>query len=291
MALTRPGFSGERAIMVAAIDLGEMERYRVPAKGAPVKLADIDPRDRKGLALDKAAARKATKADIAEIDRLQEILYAQAKHAVLVVLQGMDASGKDGAVRDVFGRLNPMGAVATSFKKPTEHELAHDFLWRIHKAVPPRRMIGIFNRSHYEDVLIVRVHGLAPPERIEQRYDAINAFEKLLAENDTTIVKFFLHVSKKEQIRRLQARLDDPTKHWKFSPDDLVERKRWDDYMAAYEIALARCSTAWAPWFIVPADRKWYRDAVIARIMRRTLEGLDLAYPSEMPGLDKVKIA
>ena len=276
--------------MFPAIDLGPLERYRVRANGGAVKLAGIDPRDNKGLPLDKAAARKATKADIAEIDRLQEILYAQARHALLIVLQGMDASGKDGAVRDVFGRLNPMGAVATSFKKPTEHELAHDFLWRIHQAVPPRRMIGIFNRSHYEDVLIVRVHGLVPAERIEARYGAINAFEKILAENDTTIVKFFLHISKKEQLRRLEARLDDPTKHWKFSPDDLVERKRWDDYMAAYQIALARCSTAWAPWFIVPADRKWYRDAVIARIVRATLEGLDLAYPPAMPELDKLRL-
>ena len=276
--------------MFPKIDLGELERYRVRA-GSTVKLADIDPRDHTGLPLDKPEARKTTKADIAEIDRLQEILYAQARHALLVVFQGMDASGKDGAVRAVFGHLNPMGAVATSFKKPTEHELAHDFLWRIHERVPPLRMIGIFNRSQYEDVLIVRVHGLVPRDRLETRYEAINAFEKLLAENGTTVVKFFLHVSKEEQIRRLEARLDDPTKHWKFSPDDLAERKRWDDYMAAYEIALTRCSTPWAPWFIVPADRKWYRDAVIARIVRRTLEGLDLAYPREMPDLEKLRIS
>ncbi|HKW55617.1 MAG TPA: polyphosphate kinase 2 family protein [Stellaceae bacterium] len=277
--------------MFPKIDLGELERYRVRPAGGAVKLADHDPRDQQGLPLDKGPAKKALKADIAEIDRLQEILYAEAKHALLVVFQGMDASGKDGAVRDVFGHLSPMGAVATSFKKPNEDELAHDFLWRVHQRVPPRRMIGIFNRSHYEDVLIVRVHGLVPPDRIETRYEAINNFEKLLAENGTTIVKFFLHVSKKEQIRRLEARLDDPTKHWKFSPDDLAERKRWNDYMTAYEIALTRCSTQWAPWFIVPADRKWYRDAVVARIVRRTLDGLDLAYPQAMPELAKVHIA
>jgi len=276
--------------MFPKIDLGELERYRVPAKGEPVKLSAIDPRDDKGLALDKAAAKKSRKADIEALDRLQEVLYAEAKHALLVVLQAMDAGGKDGTVRDVFGHLSPMGVAATSFKKPTEHELAHDFLWRIHRQAPPRRMIGIFNRSHYEDVLIVRVHKLVAAAEIEQRYDQINAFEKLLSESGTTIVKFFLHISRKEQTRRLQARLDDPTKHWKFNADDLAERKRWDDYMAAYEIALQRCSTPYAPWFIVPADRKWYRDAVIARIVRLTLEGLDMAYPREAPELEKLRI-
>jgi PPK2 family polyphosphate:nucleotide phosphotransferase len=277
--------------MFPKIDLGGLERYRVPANGAAVKLDDIDPRDQQGLALDKAAAKKAKDADIEALDRLQEVLYAEAKHALLVVLQAMDAGGKDGTVRNVFGQLSPMGVSATSFKKPTEHELAHDFLWRIHREVPPRRMIGIFNRSHYEDVLIVRVHKLVPAAAIETRYDAINAFERLLAENGTTIVKFFLHISKKEQTRRLQARLDDPTKHWKFNADDLAERKRWDEYMRAYEIALTRCSTPYAPWFIVPADRKWYRDAVVARIVRLTLEGLDLAYPKEAPELEKLRIS
>jgi PPK2 family polyphosphate:nucleotide phosphotransferase len=273
--------------MFPKIDLGDLERYRVRPGGA-VKLADHDPRDEAGLPLGKAAAKKSRKADIEALDRLQDVLYAEAKHALLVVLQAMDAGGKDGTVRGVFGQLSPMGVTATSFKKPTEHELAHDFLWRVHRAVPPRRMIGIFNRSHYEDVLIVRVHKMVPAGEIEQRYDAINAFEKLLAENGTVILKFFLHISRKEQTRRINDRLDDPTKRWKFSPDDLAERKRWDDYMAAYEIALQRCSTPYAPWFIVPADRKWYRDAVIARIVRRTLDGLDLAYPQESPELAKL---
>ena len=289
MALTEPWVAARFGpSMFPAIDLGELERLRV-REGGPVKLADIDPRGHK-LGRGKAEIKKQTRDDIVEIDRLQEILYAQARHALLVVLQGMDAAGKDGAIRNVFGQLSPIGAVVTSFKKPTEHELAHDFLWRIHKAVPPKRMIGIFNRSHYEDVVTVRVHGLAPKERIQARYGEINAFEKHLVENDTTIVKFFLHISKEEQRRRLQARLDDPTKHWKFNPADLAERQHWDAYMAAYELALERCSTARAPWFVVPADRKWYRDAVIAGIVRRAMASLDLAYPTEMPGLDQLTL-
>jgi PPK2 family polyphosphate:nucleotide phosphotransferase len=275
--------------MFPAINFGALERYRVPAdwKG---RLTEIDPRDREAIPFPRPETEAATAADVAEIDRMQEILYAQGRHALLVVLQGPDTSGKDGTVRHVFGPVNPAGAVATSFKKPTQHELAHDFLWRIHKAVPSAGMIGIFNRSHYEDVLVPRVHALVPAERIEARYGQINAFECHLAENDVTILKFYLHISTKEQKARLEARLEDPTKRWKFSPDDLAERKHWDDYISAYQIALGRCSTQWAPWFIVPADRKWYRNAVVARIVRSILEGLDLTYPSEMPGLDKLRI-
>jgi PPK2 family polyphosphate:nucleotide phosphotransferase len=275
--------------MFPAINLGALERYRVPAdwKG---NLADIDPRDREAIPFPRQEAEADTAADIAEIDRMQEILYAQGRHALLVVVQGPDTSGKDGTVRHVFGPVNPVGAVATSFKKPTQHELAHDFLWRIHKAVPSAGMIGIFNRSHYEDVLVPRVHALVPAERIEARYGQINAFERHLAENDVSILKFYLHISKKEQKARLEARLEDPTKRWKFSPDDLAERKHWDDYISAYQIALGRCSTQWAPWFVVPADRKWYRNAVVACVVRSTLEGLDLTYPSEMLGLDKLRI-
>jgi PPK2 family polyphosphate:nucleotide phosphotransferase len=275
--------------MFPAINLGALERYRVPVnwKG---ELSDVDPRDREATPFPRPETEAATEADVAEIDRLQEILYAQAKYALLVVLQGPDTSGKDGTIRRVFSPINPLGAVATSFKKPTPHELAHDFLWRIHKAVPPVGMIGIFNRSHYEDVLVPRVHRLVPADRIEARYRQINAFEQHLAENDVTILKFYLHISKKEQKARLEARLRDPTKRWKFNPDDLAERKHWSDYLSAYEIALQRCSTHWAPWFIVPADHKWYRNTVVARIVRATLEALDLTYSSEMPGLDKVRI-
>ena len=275
--------------MFPAINLGPLERYRVPVEWSG-ELSDIDPRDREAIPVSRPETEAATAADIAEIDRLQEILYAQGIYALLVVLQGPATSGKDGTVRKVFGSLNPLGAVATSFKKPTPYELAHDFLWRVHKAVPAAGMIGIFNRSHYEDVLVPRVHERVPVDRIEMRYRQINAFERHLMENDVIILKLYLHISKKEQKSRLEARLQDPTKRWKFSPDDLAERKHWGDYLSAYEIALRRCSTQWAPWFIVPADHKWYRDAVVARIVRTTLEALDLTYPPEMPGLDKVRI-
>ena len=259
--------------------------------GQPVPdLATVDPRDTAALPCSKHQIKTATADDIAEIVRLQEILYAQAKHAVLVVLQGADTSGKDGAIRRVFGSINPQGVVTTSFKKPTARELSHDFLWRVHKAVPPVGTIGLFNRSHYEDVLVPRVHGLLPRERIEERYGQINDFERHLALNGVTILKFFLHISKSEQKARLQARVEDPTKRWKFSPDDLAERKHWDAYREAYRIVLERCSTEAAPWFIVPANRKWYRDAVIARIVRHRLDAFDLAYPTEMPGLDKLHI-
>lgn len=273
-----------------SIDLNGLERYRVPASGWRKTLADISPRDRAGLPSPRAEVEAGVIADIAEIDRLQEVLYAQAKYSFLVILQGLDTSGKDGTIRKVFSPLNPLGADAVAFKKPTPPELAHDFLWRVHKAVPPAGIIGIFNRSHYEDVLVARVHHLVPLERIEARYDQINSFERHLTENGMTIVKFFLHISREEQKKRLQARLEDPSKRWKFSPGDLAERKYWDDYMSAYQIALERCSTERAPWFIVPADRKWYRNAVVARIVRLTLGALDLTYPADMPGLDEVRI-
>jgi PPK2 family polyphosphate:nucleotide phosphotransferase len=275
--------------MFPAIHLGALERYRVPVEWNG-RLSDVDPREREAIPFSRPETEAGTAADIAEIDRLQEILYAQAKYALLVILQGPDTSGKDGTIRRVFSPINPLGAVATSFKKPTPHELAHDFLWRIHKAVPAAGMIGIFNRSHYEDVLVPRVHGLVPADRIEARYRQITAFEQHLVENDVIILKFYLRISNKEQKSRLEARLKDPTKRWKFSADDLAERKHWDDYISAYETMLQRCSTKWAPWFIVPADRKWYRDAVVARIVRATLEAMGLTYPPEMPGLDKVRI-
>jgi PPK2 family polyphosphate:nucleotide phosphotransferase len=276
--------------MFPVVNFGALERYRVPAADWSGRLTDIDPADREGMPLPRPEAEAATASDIAEIDRMQEILYAQAKHALLVVLQGADTSGKDGTIRKVFSPLNPLGTVAVAFKKPTPPELAHDFLWRIHNAVPAAGTIGIFNRSHYEDVLVAKVRGLVPPERIDARYDQINRFERHLVENDVTILKFFLHISHKEQKARLQARLDDPTKRWKFNPDDLAERKHWDDYISAYQTALERCSSEWAPWFIVPANHKWYRNAVIARIVRSTLEALDLTYPPELVGLDTIRI-
>ncbi|MGH6933703.1 MAG: polyphosphate kinase 2 family protein [Dongiaceae bacterium] len=256
----------------------DLAGFRVAAGGRNFRLADIDPR---GNNLpDRAKVEAAMAADIARIDELQDILYAQGRHALLCVFQAMDAGGKDGTIRAVFGPIDPLGLVATSFKKPSARELAQDYLWRVHQVVPARGMIGLFNRSHYEDVLVVKVHGWAPPDAIERRYGQINAFERHLTENDVTILKFFLHISKAEQRERLQARLDDPSKRWKFNPGDLEERKLWPRYMAAYEAALKRCSTPWAPWHVIPADRNWCRNAVVARIVCKTLEGLDLKYPT-----------
>jgi len=276
--------------MFPDIRLGLLERYQVRSANGPVRLADIAPDDRQGLPLDRPDVEAATEADVAEIDHLQDILYAEARRTVLVILQGMDASGKDGAVRKVFGPIDPLGVTAVSFKKPTRQELSHDYLWRIHTAVPPAGIIGVFNRSHYEDVVVPRVHNLLPLDRIEARYEQINAFERILVENDVVLLKFVLHISKKEQKKRLQARLDDPNKRWKFDRSDIEERQHWDDYMVAYDTAFARCSTLWAPWFVVPAERKWYRNAVITRILRSTLEAMDLRYPPEMADLNQLRI-
>ena len=265
------------------------KRYRLPTNKKKISLDDFDTRD-KSCFPDRDEAEASAATDIARIDELQDVLYAESKHALLIVLQATDTGGKDSTVRKVFGPVDPLGVRVTSFKAPSKLELSHDYLWRVHQAVPPKGMIGIFNRSHYEDVLIVKVRELAPKKVIEQRYDQINAFEQHLADNNVTILKLYLHISKDEQKERLQARLDDPTKHWKFNPGDLKERALWDDYRAAYETALSRCSTPDAPWFVIPADRKWYRNAVIARIIRCTLEDLDLRYPPPPPGLDDIEI-
>jgi len=265
------------------------KRYRQPTNNKKINLDDIDTRD-KSCFPERDEAERSTAVDIARIDELQDMLYAEGKHALLIVLQATDTGGKDSTVRKVFGPIDPLGVRVTSFKAPSSKELSHDYLWRVHQAVPPKGMIGIFNRSHYEDVLIGRVRELAPKKIINQRYDQINAFERHLVQNDVTILKFYLHISKKEQKERLQARLDDPTKHWKFNPGDLKERLLWDDYREAYEIALSRCSTPEAPWFVIPADRKWYRNAVISRIIRGTLEDLNLQYPKAAPGLDEIEI-
>lgn len=232
------------------------------------------------LFADKKAAEDATKECSKAIDALQDRLYGEGKRALLVVLQGIDTSGKDGTVRGVFNKCGPLGVRVTPFGKPTDIELAHDYLWRVHAAVPRRGHIGVFNRSHYEDVLVGRVRKLAPPEAIAQRYDQINAFEKHLTENGTTILKFMLHISKDEQRERLQARLDEPAKHWKFNPGDLEDRKLWDEYQRAYEIVLDRCSTAYAPWRVVPADKKWRRNAIIAQVVHETLDRMNPQYPA-----------
>ncbi|MFZ4122655.1 MAG: polyphosphate kinase 2 family protein [Caulobacterales bacterium] len=228
---------------------------------------------------DRQEAEAGLAKDAAAIDALQDRLFAEGTRALLVVLQGIDTSGKDGTVRGVFNASGPLGVRVTPFGRPTDLELSHDYLWRVHQACPPKGMIGIFNRSHYEDVLVVKVRGLAPQEAVEKRYEQINAFEKHLVENGTTILKFMLHISKDEQKKRLQDRLDDPTKHWKFNPGDLEDRKLWPQYEAAYEEALARCSTQHAPWRIVPADQKWKRNAIIASIVRATLEDMNPDYP------------
>lgn len=246
--------------------------------GKKVKLKSLDPRRTLHFA-EKDATEKATADDAAEINRLQDILYAEGQRALLVILQGTDSSGKDGTIRRVFNATGPLGVRATAFRKPSEEELSHDFLWRAHAAAPARGTIGIFNRSHYEDVLVVKVRQLAPADVIEKRYDQINAFEKHLVENGTTILKFMLHISKDEQRERLQQRLDNPAKRWKFRSDDLEDRKRWDEFEAAYEIMLSRCSTEWAPWFVIPSDRNWVRNAAIAAIVRATLTEMAPSYP------------
>ena len=246
--------------------------------GERVALRERNPRDKAGLS-DKESAQAQTADNVEAIDTLQDRLFAEGRRALLVILQGTDTSGKDGTVRKVFNRTGPLGVSVTAFRRPSEEELAHDFLWRAHKVCPRRGTIGIFNRSHYEDVLVARVRGLAPADEIEARYGQINAFEQMLAENGTTILKFMLHISKEEQRERLQARLDEPRSRWKFDPGDLDDRKHWDDYQAAYETMLERCSTEHAPWHVIPADRKWVRNAVVAAIVRETLDAMDPEYP------------
>jgi PPK2 family polyphosphate:nucleotide phosphotransferase len=217
-------------------------------------------------------------------------LYAENKRSLLVILQGIDAAGKDGTIRVVMSSVNPQSCQVVSFKAPSAEELDHDFLWRIHRAVPRHGDIGIFNRSQYEDVLVVRVHQLAPEAEWRSRYDRINEFEQLLVDGRVTILKFFLHISKGEQRERLQKRLDDRGKRWKFNLGDLDERKLWDDYQKAYEDVLTKCSTKHAPWHIVPADRKWYRNLVVSQTIRDTLEQLDPKFPPSDPALDDVVI-
>lgn len=238
----------------------------------------------------KRDAKTALKVCHERLNELQEVLYAQGKHAVLIVLQAMDTGGKDGTIRKVFGPLNPQGVRVSSFKAPTHEERSHDYLWRHHLRVPPAGMIGIHNRSHYESVLVERVRKLAPAKRIRARYGEINEFEHYLADNGVTILKFFLHISMDEQRERLQRRLDLPEKHWKFNSSDLTERRLWDDYTAAYQKVLRACSTDWAPWHVIPANRKWFRDYAVAHIVLHALEGLKLRYPPPEPGLSEIVI-
>ena len=246
--------------------------------GTPVRLADL-PTRADDFHDDRDKAEKEFKKLRKELADLQHRFYSESKRKLLIVLQAMDAGGKDGTIRRLTQGINPQGVRVTSFKAPSKEELARDYLWRIHREVPGKGMIRIFNRSHYEDVLVVRVDNLAPEPVWQQRFEQINSFESLLHDTGTTILKFYLHISKDEQRQRFQDRIDDPTKNWKFSHEDLEKRKQWDDYMRAYEDALNRCTTPWAPWHAIPADQKWYRNLAIARVLHSTLTELDPQYP------------
>jgi len=255
--------------------------------GSKVKLKNIDPAFTGHHSHQDAAA---------EIERcskklwqLQEMLYAERRRSLLICLQALDTAGKDGTINHFLGTMNPQGCRVVPFRQPSAEEAAHDFLWRVHKATPARGEVAIFNRSHYEDVLVVRVHDLVPKHVWSERYDRINAFEQGLVEDETHILKFYLHISKEEQLARFKERLDDPSKQWKISESDYKERAYWDDYMAAYEEALSRCSTERAPWFIIPANHKWFRNLAVARIVVEHLEGLGLSYPKPTVDLERIR--
>jgi PPK2 family polyphosphate:nucleotide phosphotransferase len=266
-----------------------MDRYRVKP-GQHTNLSKFDPNDHSEFTGSKNTALAKTESMLKDLDRLQELLYGEHKQKVLIVLQGMDTAGKDGTISHLFSSMNPQGVRVASFKEPTPEELAHDFLWRIHRQIPGAGEIVIFNRSHYEDVLVVRVHGLVSAKECVRRYEAINNFERFLHEEGTTILKFYLNIDKAEQKKRLDERLAEKDKHWKFNIADLKERALWQDYMRAYEDALSATSTAWAPWYIIPANRKWYRNLVISKILVDSLKDLKMAYPKPAPGLDKIVI-
>ncbi len=256
-----------------------MKIYRI-RPGAKVKFSEYSADGETELVGDKERGIAQLEKARVDLRELQRILYASRTHRLLVVLQGMDGSGKDGTVRSVFGGVDPHGLRVVSFKSPTAEELNHDFLWRIHREVPVRGELAVFNRSHYEDVIAVKVKNLAPKAVWEKRYEHILNFEKLLTDEGTTILKFFLHISRDEQRRRLQGRLQNPQKHWKFNPEDLADRRLWPQFAEAYEEVLSRTSTEAAPWFVVPANRKWYRNAVVSAIIRDTLVRLELKFPA-----------
>lgn len=256
--------------------------------GAKVRLCDIDP-DFKDKHKSKKTALKIIERNDARLRELQELLYAEHKRSLLICLQAMDAGGKDGVISHALGAMNPQGCRVYSFKKPTSVEIDHDFMWRAYRDVPAKGEIAIFNRSHYEDVLVVRVHKLVPKEMIDKRYEEINAIEKHLCDNDTHILKFFLHISKDEQLKRFKDRLDDPTKHWKISKSDYSERSYWNDYQEAFEVMLSECSTTYAPWFVIPADHKWFRDLAVSQIMVEYLESLNMQFPKPAVDIKKIR--
>jgi len=246
--------------------------------GRRVKLKQFDPDDTAGIS-PKARYDAILQRDIQRLFEQQSLLWASRKYAVLVVLQGLDAAGKDGTIRHVMTGLNPQACHVAAFKVPTEEEAHHDFLWRVHKQVPMRGEIGVFNRSHYEDVLVVRVHNLVPKGVWSERYEQINDFEKILAKNQVIVLKFFLHISKKEQEKRLEQRITDQRKNWKLSPSDFAEHKYFDEYVDAYEDALTKCSTERAPWYVIPSNQKWFRNLAVAQILADTMVSLKLEYP------------
>jgi PPK2 family polyphosphate:nucleotide phosphotransferase len=266
--------------------MGYIKRFKVNP-GDKVRLKDFDP-GFKDHHEDRKAAAKEIEHDQQRLRGLQELVYAGARCSLLICLQGLDAGGKDGTISHILGAMNPQGCRVTGFRQPSMDEKAHDFLWRIHRAAPAKGQVAIFNRSHYEDVLVVRVHNLVPRSVWSRRYDRINEFEKELVDGDTHILKFFLHVSKKEQLKRFEDRLDDPMKQWKISESDYKEREFWANYVAAYEEALSRCSTRHAPWFVIPSDHKWFRNLAIARIVVEYLEALDMKLPK--PSVDLAHI-
>ena len=264
----------------------DLIQHLIVEPGSRVHLADESAGRTFGW--EKNDAEEALKENRKRLHELQYKLYADARFAVLVVLQAVDAGGKDGAVRDVITAFNPQGCTVTSFKAPSAEELKHDFLWRVHNHVPPRGEVGVFNRSHYEDVLVVRVDNLVPPDVWKPRYVQINDFERILSENNVRVVKFFLQISKDEQRARLADRAKDPTEQWKFSLEDLDKRKQWGDYQKAFEAVLNRCSTEWAPWYRIPADRKWFRNLAISKVLVQELEKLSLRFPK--PKFDPAKV-
>ncbi len=266
----------------------KMSKKLMVLPGKKPKLDRRDPAATPG-AEGKQAAVELVEKHTKRMAALQYLLYAESKRAVLIVIQAMDAGGKDGVIRHVMTGLNPQGCKVTSFKVPSAEEMRHDFLWRVHKVVPAAGEVGIFNRSHYEDVLVVRVHKLVSKDVWSARYRQINAFEEMLAQNNVTILKFFLHISRGEQKKRLIERLDDPTKQWKISDADFSERRYWNDYMAAYEDALSQCSTPWAPWYVIPADHKRFRDLAVSQIIVETMEGLDMKFPKPSADLEKIR--
>jgi PPK2 family polyphosphate:nucleotide phosphotransferase len=262
------------------------ERFRVEP-GSRVDLSSIDPGFRGDES--KGDAKEALEGDRDRLRELQGLLYAGDRHSLLLCLQGMDTAGKDGTINHVFSAMNLQGCRVVNFRQPSAEELAHDFLWRVHRKAPGRGEVVVFNRSHYEDVLVVRVHSLVPEEVWSLRYDRINAFERGLADHDTIVLKFFLHISREEQLERFGDRIDEPDKRWKISESDYAERTRWDAYTEAYEDALSRCSTERAPWYVIPSDHKWFRNRAIARIVVERLEALGMGYPEPTVDLERVR--